>query len=280
MPVRALSTCRATAVRAGWRPRTRSPPSPRRSRSASRRSRPTSPSPTTACSCSPTTPCSIPTSCAAPTANGCAARARHQHADAGGDQALRRWPARPVEQVCAAVSRPEARRRRAHSDARRALRRSPSAPARRRASTSRPSCRPRSLDETPDPETFARLVVEAVRGAGLTRRTTIQSFDWRTLLAVKKLAPEIETVCLTYAQTLEDRTRGRRPPSLALARRPRSGCPWRVGAALVAGGRLRHLVAALPRAERRRRDGSACARPEGRAVDGQRRRGHGSASST
>jgi glycerophosphoryl diester phosphodiesterase len=51
--------------------------------------------------------------------------------------------------------------------------------------------------ESPEPAAFARLVVAAVRGAGLADRTTIQSFDWRTLLAAKQLAPEIETVCLT-----------------------------------------------------------------------------------
>jgi glycerophosphoryl diester phosphodiesterase len=68
--------------------------------------------------------------------------------------------------------------------------------------------------ETPDPETFTRLVVEAVRKAGLTQRVTIQSFDLRTLLAAKRLAPEIETVCLTDQSTLRDRTEaGARRPS-------------------------------------------------------------------
>jgi glycerophosphoryl diester phosphodiesterase len=72
---------------------------------------------------------------------------------------------------------------------------------------------PDKPSETPDPETFARLVIAAVRAAGLERRATIQSFDWRTLLAARKLAPEIETVCLTYAKTLQDRVDGgiRRP---------------------------------------------------------------------
>lgn len=67
--------------------------------------------------------------------------------------------------------------------------------------------------ETPDAETFARLVVEAVRAAGLAARVTIQSFDWRTLIAAKRLAPEIETVCLTEENTLKDRHEGgnRRP---------------------------------------------------------------------
>ena len=56
---------------------------------------------------------------------------------------------------------------------------------------------PAKPDETPDPERFAHLVVEAVRQAGVASRTTIQSFDWRTLLAVHRIAPDIETVCLT-----------------------------------------------------------------------------------
>jgi glycerophosphoryl diester phosphodiesterase len=77
---------------------------------------------------------------------------------------------------------------------------------------------PDKPDETVDADTFARLVVEAVRAAGLALRVTIQSFDWRTLLAAKKLAPEIETVCLTYKTTLEDRVEaGSRRPSAWLA---------------------------------------------------------------
>jgi glycerophosphoryl diester phosphodiesterase len=72
--------------------------------------------------------------------------------------------------------------------------------------------------ETPDPETFSRLVVELVRKAGVSGRTTIQSFDWRTLRAARKLAPEIETVCLTAQTTLRDREAdGQRKPSPWLA---------------------------------------------------------------
>ena len=71
---------------------------------------------------------------------------------------------------------------------------------------------------SPDADTFARLAVEAIREAGLGRRATIQSFDWRSLLAAKKLAPEIETVCLTYDKTLQDRSEGgARRPSAWLA---------------------------------------------------------------
>lgn len=56
---------------------------------------------------------------------------------------------------------------------------------------------PTKPDETVDPTTFAKLTVDAVRAAKMEKRTTIQSFDWRTLIEAKRLAPEIETVCLT-----------------------------------------------------------------------------------
>jgi glycerophosphoryl diester phosphodiesterase len=72
--------------------------------------------------------------------------------------------------------------------------------------------------ESPDPDTFARLVVEAIRAARLSSRATIQSFDWRTLLAANKLAPEIEIVCLTDPSTLRDKSDGAgRAPSPWLA---------------------------------------------------------------
>lgn len=58
-------------------------------------------------------------------------------------------------------------------------------------------CSPEYPDETLDPETFARLVVETVRRAGLQSRVTIQSFDWRAVLAARRLAPEIATSGLT-----------------------------------------------------------------------------------
>jgi glycerophosphoryl diester phosphodiesterase len=72
--------------------------------------------------------------------------------------------------------------------------------------------------QSPDPDTFARLVVESIRSAGLASRATIQSFDWRSLLVAKKLAPEIETVCLTEPSTLRDKSDGPgRAPSPWLA---------------------------------------------------------------
>ena len=51
--------------------------------------------------------------------------------------------------------------------------------------------------DAPDPQTFAARVLERVQAAGLMDRVTLQSFDWRTLLAAKRLAPALRTACLT-----------------------------------------------------------------------------------
>jgi len=64
---------------------------------------------------------------------------------------------------------------------------------------------PTSGADTPDPAAFARLVVAAVRAAEMSDRVTVQSFDWRTLVEVKRIAPEIELSCLTI-QTQNDDT--------------------------------------------------------------------------
>jgi glycerophosphoryl diester phosphodiesterase len=56
---------------------------------------------------------------------------------------------------------------------------------------------PDQAHQTLEPEPFAILVVQAIRTAGLAQRATIQSFDWRTLREVNRIAPEIATVCLT-----------------------------------------------------------------------------------
>lgn len=49
----------------------------------------------------------------------------------------------------------------------------------------------------PPPEDFVRAVVEVVRRHGAASRVTLQSFDWRTLRAAQRMAPEIATVALT-----------------------------------------------------------------------------------
>jgi glycerophosphoryl diester phosphodiesterase len=63
---------------------------------------------------------------------------------------------------------------------------------------------PEAPDETVDAETFARTLIKAVRDNGMAARTTIQSFDWRTLAVVQKQAPEIATSYLTSQQQALD----------------------------------------------------------------------------
>lgn len=56
---------------------------------------------------------------------------------------------------------------------------------------------PAAPDDTLPPEPFARAVIAEIRTAGLEARSSVQSFDWRTLSVVEREAPEIETVYLT-----------------------------------------------------------------------------------
>jgi len=94
---------------------------------------------------------------------------------------------------------------------------------------------PTSGGETPDPETFAAAVAKAVRDAGLTKRVSVQSFDWRTLVALRRIAPEIERVCLTAeALNFDTIRRGEPGPS-----------PWTAGLDIDDfGGSVPRLVAA------------------------------------
>jgi len=94
---------------------------------------------------------------------------------------------------------------------------------------------PASGVETPDPATFARLVVAAIRAANLSDRVTVQSFDWRTLVEVKRLAPEIETSCITM-QTKDNDT---------VTESDGEASPWHAGLKLREhGGSLPALVKA------------------------------------
>jgi glycerophosphoryl diester phosphodiesterase len=56
---------------------------------------------------------------------------------------------------------------------------------------------PAKPDLTPDPAAFAAAAVDGIRKSKTEARSTLQSFDWRGLIAVRKLAPEIATGCLT-----------------------------------------------------------------------------------
>lgn len=51
-------------------------------------------------------------------------------------------------------------------------------------------------DVTPPPDEFARMVLDKIRQYHLEKRVILQSFDFRTLHAMKKLAPEIQLSAL------------------------------------------------------------------------------------
>lgn len=60
---------------------------------------------------------------------------------------------------------------------------------------------PLAPHESPSPEVFVRLLLRTLRQAGALGRTTIQSFDWRTLREVQRQAPGTPTACLTSEQS-------------------------------------------------------------------------------
>jgi glycerophosphoryl diester phosphodiesterase len=77
---------------------------------------------------------------------------------------------------------------------------------------------PTQPGDTVGPEAFARGVIAVAREYGVANRTTIQSFDWRTLKIVQAEAPEIATVYLTIQQSVEDNVRA-----------DADGSPWTAG---------------------------------------------------
>jgi glycerophosphoryl diester phosphodiesterase len=94
---------------------------------------------------------------------------------------------------------------------------------------------PTSGADTPPPEMFAEAAARAIRDGGVASRAMVQSFDWRTLVHLRKVAPEIERVCLTSEQPGEDTVgRGKAGPS-----------PWTAGLDVDDhGGSTPRLVAA------------------------------------
>jgi glycerophosphoryl diester phosphodiesterase len=55
---------------------------------------------------------------------------------------------------------------------------------------------PQHPELTPPPDEFARMVLEKIRKHHLEKRVVLQSFDYRTLHAMKRLAPEIKLSAL------------------------------------------------------------------------------------
>jgi len=56
---------------------------------------------------------------------------------------------------------------------------------------------PNHPDESPEPGRFVTLLLDLLRAEAFEDRVMVQSFDWRSLLLVQKLAPQIPTVYLT-----------------------------------------------------------------------------------
>lgn len=77
---------------------------------------------------------------------------------------------------------------------------------------------PLKPDETLDPETYTKRVLELIRREGMEARTNILSFDWRTLQVVQKMAPKIPTVYLSVQRSFDN----------ILAYKP-EGSPWTAG---------------------------------------------------
>jgi glycerophosphoryl diester phosphodiesterase len=76
---------------------------------------------------------------------------------------------------------------------------------------------PNHPDESPDPERFVSLVLSLLQAEEFSDRVMIQSFDWRTLQVVQKLAPNIPTVYLSQQAGFD--------PSVFLDR----SSPWTAG---------------------------------------------------
>jgi len=72
---------------------------------------------------------------------------------------------------------------------------------------------PRHPEQTLDPHLFAAVLVDTIRKEMFIGRVMIQSFDWRTLQAAQKLAPEIPTVYLSQQTGSEPTVSADKPTS-------------------------------------------------------------------
>lgn len=104
---------------------------------------------------------------------------------------------------------------------------------------------PLAPDDTIAPADFARQLIAEVRRAGMAERTMIQSFDWRTLQAVQKEAPEMRTVYLSIRRpSLDNICAG---PAQGKVAAPPADCEpsaWTAGLQLREQGSLPKMVKA------------------------------------
>jgi glycerophosphoryl diester phosphodiesterase len=93
---------------------------------------------------------------------------------------------------------------------------------------------PGGAHAVPDAASFARLVLAAIDRSGMPERITVQSFDWRTLVEIKRQRPRQATACLTIAA-----------PSMDTVKADASGAsPWHAGLKRADHGSLPRLVKA------------------------------------
>ncbi|WP_084360826.1 glycerophosphodiester phosphodiesterase [Hydrogenophaga palleronii] len=72
---------------------------------------------------------------------------------------------------------------------------------------------PHKPDESPNPETFVRAVLDVIKAKGMASRVTLQSFDWRIQKVARELSPGMPLSYLSAKSTLRgnDWTAGLRP---------------------------------------------------------------------
>jgi len=62
----------------------------------------------------------------------------------------------------------------------------------------------RHPERTPAAEELAEAVIAVLETAGVIERSSLQSFDWRTLRHARRVAPQLDLVCLTVEGPNED----------------------------------------------------------------------------
>jgi glycerophosphoryl diester phosphodiesterase len=93
---------------------------------------------------------------------------------------------------------------------------------------------PQRPGQTPDPETFVKLLMKEVGDAGMADRVQILSFDWRTLQVVQRDHPKVATVYLTLqARSLDNVMAGAEAES-----------PWNAGFTIRKHGSIPKMIKA------------------------------------
>ena len=67
---------------------------------------------------------------------------------------------------------------------------------------------PKRPNESPDPDTFVRAVLEVIKAHRMTTRVSLQSFDWRIQKAARRIAPEMPLSYLSSQLPNFDTLRG------------------------------------------------------------------------